>query len=360
VTVRIVLVGAALVATGVATLDAQEAPRRRVFPVPILGYAPETSLQIGLAVVGVASGVRTDPGGPAPRPTTGLAVAVYTLKHQYQFSLSVDRWTSHDRWHLTGDLGLERFPSQFHGIGAAATDSSETYTPQRASFSASVQRRLTPRVFVGAGYALRHTRMVETEVRGRLAPGTIPGSRGGTEAIATVDGVWDSRDALFMTRRGGYVRLALGAAGRVLGGDHAYRRYTADARAFRGVGGRIVLAAQAFVDATDGTVPFELLPSLGGQNILRGYTVPRFRDGTMSALQGEVRAPVAGIVGVVLFAGVGAVAPSVRAIPDAPFRVTGGLGARFVLDRREGLQLRMDYAFARGGGGFYVAAGDAF
>jgi len=358
VTSRTLLATAAFAALATSAAGAQEAPpRRRVFPVPFLGYTPETSLQFGLAVVGVST-----PGGsgPATRPSTALVTAVYTLKRQYTASLYVDRWFTGDRWHVTGETGLSRFPSLFHGIGAASSDTSETYTPQTLYLTASAQRRLTRQTYVGAGYALRHTRIVETEAGGRLAPGTIPGSRGGTEAVLTVDGVWDSRDALYMTRGGGYLRLAFGVAGPAVGGDHAYRRFAADARGYRSVGHGVVVAAQAVMDATDGTVPFELLPRLGGQNVLRGFTEPRFRDGAMGAAQFEVRAPLKGIVNVVAFGGAGAAGPSVGAIPDAPLRVAGGLGLRLVLDRNAGLQLRIDYSVAKGGGGLYIAAGDAF
>jgi hypothetical protein len=80
----------------------------------------------------------------------------------------------------------------------------------------------------------------------------------------------------------------------------------------------------------------------------------------MSAAQLEVRAPLKLFVSVVAFGGAGATAPSFRAIPDAQLRFAGGAGIRLMLDRKEGLQLRLDYAFAKGGGGFYIAAGDAF
>jgi outer membrane protein assembly factor BamA len=354
---RLLPLSVTLVLLGTYALHAQDAPRRRVFPVPVLGYTPETSLMFGVALVGVVAG----PSGGAPtRPSTGLVTAVYTLKRQYQLAVDLDRWSVGNRWHFTGSAGIDRFPSQFHGIGAAATDSSETYTPQRLTLAAAAQRQVVPHVFLGVGYALRHTRMAEVEPGGRLAPGTIIGSRGGTEAVLTVDGVWDSRDALYRTRRGGYLRLAYGVAGRALGGAHAYRRYTADVRGYRAAAPRVVVAAQAVVDATDGTVPFELLPRLGGQGILRGYTEPRFRDGAMSAAQLEVRAPLRGIVSLVVFGGAGAAAPSLRSIPDAPLRVAGGLGVRLLVDRANGLQLRVDYALAKGGGGLYVAAGDAF
>ncbi len=353
---RIAVVISGLALLGTSQLDAQGGPRRRVFPVPVLGYAPETSLMFGLALVGVAA---ADSAGPPTRPSTGLLTAVYTLKRQYQFELTLDHWTSGDLWHVTSDVIVERYPSLFHGIGAQATDSSEVYTPQRYAVTASAQRRVAGHVYVGAGYAIRHSRMVEVAAGGRLAAGTIPGSRGGTEAILTLSGVWDSRDVLYRTQRGVYLGLSLGAAGSALGGDHAYRRCTADARVYRSVGG-VVVAGQAVVDATDGTVPFDLLPHLGGSGILRGVTVPRYTDGAMAAAQLEVRAPLKGIVSWAAFGGGGGTAASVRGLPDSPLRVAGGAGIRLLLDRKEGLQMRLDVAVSGQGGAFYIAAGDAF
>jgi len=348
---------AAVAAFGASALSGQAAPRRRVFPVPILGYAPETSLLFGVGLVGVVS---ADTSGPATRPSTALLTAIYTLKRQYQVELTLDRWTAGDSWHAAADVVVERYPSLFHGIGVGATDTSEVYTPRRYSLTASAQRRVSGRVFAGAGYSIQHSRMAGIEPGGRLSAGSVPGSRGGTEAMLTVDGVWDTRDVLYRTQRGGYLRVGYGVAGHALGGDHTYRRYTADARAYRNVGGAVVIAGQAILDATDGTVPFYLLPHLGGSGILRGFTQPRFIDGAMSAAQLEARAPLKGVVSWVVFVGAGAVAPSVRGLADAQLRAAGGGGIRLLLDKKEGLQLRLDYAVAKGGGGFYVAAGDAF
>ncbi len=346
-------------------LQAQAGGRRRVFPVPVVGYAPETSVMFGVALVGVVS---PDSSGPPRRPSTALLTAIYTLKRQYQLELTLDHWTPGDAWHLTGFAGIERYPSQFNGIGALSTDTSETYTPQRYTLSAGGLRRVAGRLYVGASYGFRVAHMVETAAGGRLAPGTIPGSRGGTEAILTVEGDWDTRDVLYRTRRGTYLRVAYGVAGRALGGEFAYRRYTADGRWYLSLGSRTVLAAQAVLDATDGTVPFDQLPHLGGSGILRGYTQPRFTDAAMSAAQLELRAPLKGIVSLVAFGGAGVTAPAVSRLTTATLRAAGGAGLRLLLDRKEGLQLRIDYALAAGGGGgggggggaLYVEAGDAF
>jgi outer membrane protein assembly factor BamA len=339
-----------------SALEAQTS-HRRVFPVPVVGYAPETSLMLGVALVGVVS---AESGGPASRPSTALLTAIYTLKHQYSVELSLDHWSAGDAWHLTGYAGVERFPSQFNGIGALSTDSSEVYTPQRFTFSAGAQRRIGRSLYAGASYWIRDARMAETVSGGRLAAGAIPGSRGGTESILTVEADWDARDALYRPRRGTYLRLAYGVAARALGSDFTYRRYTADGRWYRSFGAQTVLAAQVVVDATDGTVPFDLLPHLGGSAILRGFTAPRYTDGAMSAAQVEIRVPFKGIVSLVAFGGAGSTAPSARDLTNATWRIAGGGGIRLLLDRREGLQMRIDYALAPGGGGLYIEAGDAF
>lgn len=340
-----------------SALEAQSGSRVHVFPVPVVGYAPETSLMFGVALVGVVS---AESGGPASRPSTALLTAVYTLKHQYSVELTLDRWSAADVWHLTGYAAVERYPSEFNGIGALSTDSSEVYTPQRYTFSAGAQRRIARSLYAGASYWVRDARMVELAAGGRLAAGSIPGSRGGTQAIATVEGDWDSRDALYRPRHGTYLRLAYGVAGRALGSDFTYRRYTADGRWYQAVGTETVLAAQAVVDATDGTVPFDLLPHVGGSGILRGFNQPRYTDGAMGAAQVEIRAPLKGIVSLVAFGGAGTTAPSVRGLAAGPWRPAGGAGIRLLLDRKNGLQMRIDYAFAAGGGGLYIEAGDAF
>ncbi len=354
---RSLLAALLLAALASSALSAQTARRTRVFPVPVAGYAPETSLMLGAAVVGVVS---QEPAEAPRRPSTAVLTAIYTLKNQYLAELALDHWTPGNAWHLTGYLGVERYPSRFHGIGSQSTDTSEVYTPQLLILLAGAQRQIARHLYAGASYGLRHARMVETAAGGRLAPGTIPGSRGGTEAILTAQVEWDSRDALYRTRSGTYLRLAFGVAGGALGGEHPYRRYTADARWFRGLGEATVLAAQVVVDATDGTVPFDQLPRLSGSAILRGYTVPRYVDGAVSAGQVELRAPLRGIVSWVLFGGAGATGASVRALPDATWRAAGGAGIRLLLDRNNGLQLRFDYALAAEGGAFYVSAGDAF
>ena len=353
-----VLVVTAMGAVLCAPLPGQSVSgERRLYPLPVLGYAPETGLMLGAALAGVVA----YPDSTARRPTSFMVSAVGTVKSQYALSLGIDRWSSGNRWELAGEAGFSQFPTEFHGIGATATDSSETYTPRTLLLSAAVRRRVSAAhpLYVGATYAYQDQRMLEVEPGGRLDSGLVPGSTGGRAAMLGLEILHDTRAEVYGPRSGHVVRASAGVGAAAVGSAFDFRRYTADARFYRGLGGAQV-AAQAVMDMVDGTIPFERLPKLGGQSILRGYTEPRYRDDAMVAAQLELRLPVRGRFGAVVFGGIGAVAPSLGDLTGQQFHPAGGVGARFLLDPREGFQLRVDLASAPGGGGLYIGVGDAF
>jgi len=346
-----------LIAVLAAPVVAQRAPgERRIFPVPVLGYAPETKGMFGVAVAGLVAYPE-----PTQRPTSFMVAAVYTMKSQYSVSAALDRWSEDNRWQVGGEASYSRFPAEFHGIGAAATDSSETYTPRTLLLSAAVRRRVGSgrALYAGLTYAFQDQRMVQVDSAGRLVTGAVPGSRGGRAAMLGIELLHDTRPALYGPRAGHLLRASAGIGATAVGSEFSFRRYTADARWYRGIGGAVV-AVQAVADVVNGTVPFERLPKLGGQSILRGYTEPRYRDDAMAAVQMELRVPVKGRFSAVMFGGQGAVAPSLGDLGGRQFHPAGGIGARFLLDPRAGFQLRMDFASAPGGGGLYIGAGDAF
>jgi hemolysin activation/secretion protein len=202
--------------------------------------------------------------------------------------------------------------------------------------------------------------MIEVVPGGRLDAGTVPGSTGGRAAMLGLEVLHDTRLVVYGPRSGHLLRASAGAGGAAVGSEFDFQRYTLDARFYRGIGGATVVAAQAVVDVLDGTLPFERMPKLGGQSLLRGYTEPRYRDDAMAAAQLELRTPVRGRFGVAVFAGVGTVAPTLGDMAGRQFHPAGGVGVRFLLDPQAGFQLRVDVAAAPGGGGFYIAAGDAF
>ena len=77
------------------------------------------------------------------------------------------------------------------------------------------------------------------------------------------------------------------------------------------------------------TVPYVLLPDLGGSHTLRGYSAWRFRDRNRVLLTGEYRWKAGHFLDMALFIDAGHVAPRFSSLDLSEFRKTYGLGMSF-------------------------------
>ena len=95
----------------------------------------------------------------------------------------------------------------------------------------------------------------------------------------------------------------------------------------------IVLAASGWtaMSSVDGAnrVPFYLLPNLGGRNTLRGYRDFRFHDRHLAMFTLETRVAIFQYLDAAVFADVGNVGPSLRALWDGSFKPSYGVGVRY-------------------------------
>jgi outer membrane protein assembly factor BamA len=110
-----------------------------------------------------------------------------------------------------------------------------------------------------------------------------------------------------------------------------------------------------------GEVPFRELANLGGANLLRGYYEGRYRDRQLLAAQAEVRRVLFGRFNGVLFGGVGQVGNTLGDFNQGSVKVAGGAGLRFRFNRRDRLNVRLDYGVGSGkSSGVYFGIGEAF
>lgn len=99
-------------------------------------------------------------------------------------------------------------------------------------------------------------------------------------------------------------------------GAFTHRRHEGEAAGFLPMfGERVVLALHGMVVTTPrdaGSVPFYLLPSLGGANSLRSFTDYRFHDRNLAVANAELRLALMTHVDVAVFADAGNVAPRLQ------------------------------------------------
>lgn len=117
--------------------------------------------------------------------------------------------------------------------------------------------------------------------------------------------VFDNRDNYFNPSRGYRYSVTGQWAGHGLGGDFDFYKFSAEARAYKKIGSRNVLALRLMGGFSTGEVGYSELFSLGGAYNLRGFEDDQFKGTRMYAATLEFRTPIVKKVDGVLFTDVG-------------------------------------------------------
>ena len=117
--------------------------------------------------------------------------------------------------------------------------------------------------------------------------------------------VYDSRDNIYDPTRGRRISYTAQWAGHGLGGDFDFYKFTAEARMYKKLGSKNVLAFRARGGFIQGDAPYSQLFTLGGADSLRGYEDDQFRGKYMYNATLEFRFPIVKKVSGVLFTDIG-------------------------------------------------------
>ena len=117
--------------------------------------------------------------------------------------------------------------------------------------------------------------------------------------------VYDSRDNVFTPTEGNRVALTAEFAGKALGGDFNYNKYTAETRNYLKVGRSQIIALRGMLGYAEGNMPENGQFAVGGADSLRGFRDDQFKGDKMLAASAEYRFPVAKKVEGVVFTDIG-------------------------------------------------------
>jgi outer membrane protein assembly factor BamA len=295
------------------------------------------------------------------RASSLSSYAAATAKGHAKSHLQLDRWSGGNSGRQRIRLEYLSYPLPFFGLGPETPDSAEEwYSSGVTTGQFFTEHEWRRSVYLHAGLRYVRSRLRETEASGALRQGLIAGSSGSDVVSTELGLVIDSRDNLGSPRTGTYARLLPSVAARALGGDHAFRRLTIDARRYQTFGEKHVAAFQVQYDALAGTAPFDQMPMIGADTAMRGYPRGRYRDQHALTAQAEVRSAHWRRVGVVAFAGAGTVAPEFSKLGTRTWYPSVGAGVRYVLSPRERTVARLDLGIGRGSFGISVGIGEAF
>lgn len=215
----------------------------------------------------------------------------------------------------------------FYGVGNDSTEAGKVGLEYRsATVGASTRFQATKLFAVGGGFDSIAMEQKSTDLVSAAAAPTY----GRSSVFAEVD----SRTAPGYTRRGGLYRLQFSDYRQMNGSAFTFRRTDAEVQRFIPIlreNWIIALRALASTTSVDDnqTVPYVLMPALGGSHTLRGYSAWRFRDFNRMLFTGEYRWTAGPLVDMALFVDTGKVAPRARDLNLRNFTTTYGIGASF-------------------------------
>ena len=338
--------------------EREEQKKNQLLVLPIVYYTPETKIAGG---VGGIYYLRTLEDELKGHPSTFFVDIIYTQKKQFIIEMAPDLYLKKGRIHLVGYAGFKNYAENFYGIGSQTTENMEEgYSYRSTKLICSLRDRISPNFYAGLQYDFEHSKITEVEPGGILDTGDIVGSGGGTISGLGILLVKDNRDNKFFPTKGTLLHLQASLFFRAIGSDYNFQKYNFDYRQYMTVFSKHVLALQENVSITSGYVPFQWLSALGGPWAMRGYIQGRFRDKNAIFLQMEYRVPLIWRLSAAGFVGYGDVAAKLKAFKLNDFKISGGLGIRYQVNRKSGTNVRLDFGFAKGNFGVYAMINEAF
>ena len=353
---------------GDSTADSLMTPQRyknKIFGLPFVGYSPTTKF-----IFGAGGQIQFKTGESAYDSTTrasniaaGFSI---TTAGQWGVSFSNDFFTLHNRWWFNSRILTGYAPTDYYGVGPF-TDPSDTNRMEQkvVHFEAKALRKIGSTLYLGPYYRLHAAWGVDFHFPA-LIPSSLHGGDGSTSSGLGFSALTDSRNSFFTPTRGHFVVVDVLANLQVLGSEYDYPYLLFDARQYFPLDTRHnhVLALNLYGQFNGADVPIQSMAQISNvtsQVVMRGVYLGRFRDRHELIAQADYRVHVWKRFGAVVFGAAGNVFGSNGASLGDEMKYTYGGGLRFNINKRDALNLRMDYTFTSfGGQGLSLGVGEAF
>jgi outer membrane protein assembly factor BamA len=324
-------------------LSAKEDQKSGLVVIPAAFYTPETSVGF---VTGILYYFQPASSNSSNRPSNLALNLIYTLENQIQSVLKPTFYIADKKYISVSEIRGIYYPKKFFGIGNDTSSEFESYTEQEFLFNTAFQIELFPQFHVGPLYQIQYFDISDTDENSSLNIGSIPGNEGGKVSGTGLLLSYDSRDNLFFSKSGFLIRFSASFYHEILASDYDYQKYSLDYRQYIPLYSTDhSLGFQFLLESASGEIPFQNLPMLGGQNLMRGIFKGRFRDKNLLSLQGEYRMKLSQDWHWVLFAGTGRVASRPENLSSRDLKTAFGSGIRYRVSE-SGLNLRLDLAYS--------------
>ena len=327
---------------------------------PTIAYAPETSWELGVSSLYVYSANRD----LSNRLSEIKAFTFYTLENQYGFWLDHALYTDENKWFFYGRARYQSFPLFYYGIGRETpSEHIALIDGEYTLFRERLLRETFPSLYFGLELdyqGLNRVNYIDTEPDFELPE---VGAMGSNSLGIGLGLLYNNIHNAMNPRQGLYSEWAFMNYNAAAGSDFNMTTYIIDNRIYRPVKENTVFATQLYGQFTSGNPPFNMLSLMGGESLMRGYYLGRYRDKNLVAGQVEYRIlPFAFSKrwGASVFLAVGQVYGDDYGFNWDLFLPTGGAGIRYLIFPEKDIYTRIDVSFTEEGRGVYFFIGEAF
>ncbi len=329
---------------------------------PTVAYAPESKWEFGVSsvFVGYAKGDTNN------RLSEINTFGFVTTESQYGAYIEHALHSDKNKWFYLGKLKTQSFPLSYYGIGF---NSSKEKLAIVESFSFNWKERILRKIwkdfFIGIELDYQSLSRVNfksyTNTLSLLQPTGYKGSHNLGFGIGLL---YDNRHNVLNVRSGIFAEAALLNYQKAYGSITNFSSFFTDFRYYYPIRKRNVLAIQSVGQFTFGNAPFNQYALLGGEMMMRGFYLGRFRDRNYISLQTEYRMlplSFAKKFGLAVFASTGMIYDQVSNISSKHVKYATGAGIHYLLFPKKDVWTRIDFALnSEGGSGIYFFMGCAF
>ncbi|HPE77192.1 MAG TPA: BamA/TamA family outer membrane protein [Draconibacterium sp.] len=328
-------------------------PTRKVsvLPVPALGYSPETKTYVGAVTLFTFHN-----SDSLTRSSNASVEFNYTWNKQLIFESDWNYFLPEEHWFTRGLIHFSKYPDLYYGIGFNTPASNEVnFQSNRTIIDADLFRNIKNNYFVGSG--IRYSAFNNIEyLKDSLIYNELKSENTFGLKVLFFN---DARNNILSPTKGDYFEFG----NSFNFSTSFYLKMTLDYRYYFAFGenDKHTLASRFYQSSVFGNPPFYDFAEIGGDEFVRGYFLGRSRDKNLLSLQIEMRNHLFWRIGIATFGGISMVYKNINQIENESFKPNAGFGFRFLVDKKENTNLRIDYAVgAQNQSGFYISFGESF
>ncbi len=296
-----------------------------VLGIPIVSYSPETSWEFGGAVQAYFVCEGQD------KMSVVQAVGAYSLNNQWYIRPKGTIYAGRkNNWVINFDLSYRNYPNIYYDLGNDfVLKDGKSYGSQQANMRCYPLVNLPDKWYIGPHIHYLYEQTSFTPSASMLGIG--------------ITAQYDSRDLIYYPSGGIFFKTSLLHYESLNQHFSRLQSIQTDLRHFVPIYKSLIFAWQLKTEWTIGqNSPFQLIPAIGGEDLIRGVRAGMFRDQAMMALQGELRFPIIWRVSGTVFAGIGDVYNLTNWQWRTP-KVGYGVGLRLKINKSN-INVRFDVA----------------